>query len=69
MIVQPAAVTADRISATISLTASQLGSVESASYLGFAFMFDPAAKLPLRLLQFVADIDAGKLKEFAATCH
>jgi hypothetical protein len=32
-------------------------------------MFDPNAKLPLRLLQFEADLDSDKLKQFAATCH
>ena len=43
--------------------------IESAAYLGFAFMFDPNAKLPLRLLNFESTLDAAKLKQFAATCH
>jgi hypothetical protein len=69
LITQPASVAGDRLSATISFNQSQLTSIESAAYLGFTFMFDPNAKLPLRLLQFEADLDSDKLKQFAATCH
>lgn len=70
-IAQPAAVTgpANRLTATINVSKNGLATLEGASYIGFAFMFDPAAKLPLRLLNFESDLNVAKLKQFAATCH
>jgi hypothetical protein len=68
---RPASVTgpANRLTATINVSKNGLATLAGASYIGFAFMFDPAAKLPLRLLNFESDLDAAKLKQFAATCH
>lgn len=34
-----------------------------------AFLFNPAAKLPMRLLKFDASLDSTLLKQFVATCH
>ena len=34
-----------------------------------AFLFDPAAKLPMRLLKFEASLDWPLFKKFVATCH
>jgi hypothetical protein len=39
------------------------------AYIGVAFIFDPAAKLPMRLLRFQGTLDNDLLKEFVATCH
>lgn len=70
-IAQPAAVTgpANRLTAVINVSQNGLATLENAYFIGFAFMFDPAAKLPLSLLNFEASLDAAKLKQFAATCH
>jgi len=70
-IAKPAAVTgpANRLTAVINVSQRGLATLASATYIGFAFMFDPAAKLPLRLLNFESDLNVGKLKQFAATCH
>ena len=32
-------------------------------------MFNPAAKLPMRLLKFEASLDSALLKQFAGSCH
>ncbi len=34
-----------------------------------AFLFNPAAKLPMRLLKFEASLDNTLFKQFVATCH
>ena len=68
---QPASVTgtANRLTAVINVSKSGVATLASAANIGFAFMFDPNAKLPLRLLNFESTLDAAKLKQFAATCH
>jgi hypothetical protein len=70
-IAKPAAVSgpANSLTAVLNVSQNGLATLEGASYIGFAFMFDPAAKLPLRLLNFESNLDAAKLKQFAATCH
>jgi len=69
-VAQHASVTgaANRLSATMNVSQSMLATLENSAYIGFAFMFDPNAKLPLRVLEFQADLDGAKLKQFAATC-
>jgi hypothetical protein len=71
VIAKPAAVAgpANRLTATINVSQRGLAALASATYIGFAFMFDTAAKLPLRLLNFESELNATKLKQFAATCH
>jgi hypothetical protein len=70
-IAKPAAVTgpANRLTAVINVSQNGITTLAGATYIGFAFMFDPAAKLPLRLLNFESTLDDAKLKAFAATCH
>lgn len=70
-IAKPAAVagSANRLTAVINVSQRGLTTLAGATYIGFAFMFDPAAKLPLRLLNFESDLNVAKLKQFAATCH
>ena len=59
----------NHLSFTVNVSKNGLSTLETAPNIGFAIMFDPAAKLQLRLLQFEATLDAAKLKQFAATCH
>jgi hypothetical protein len=68
---QPASVTgpANRLTAAIYVSKNGLATLASVANIGFAFMFDPNAKLPLRLLNFESTLDAAKLKQFAVTCH
>ena len=60
-----------RLSTTIVFPASLVQALESGNipYMGIAFLFDPAAKLPLRLLKFEADLNTPLLKQFESTCH
>ena len=58
-----------RLTATLEFTERQIEMLAGNTHIGFAFMFDPNAKLPLRLLQFESDLDSAKLKDFVATCH
>jgi hypothetical protein len=71
VIAKPAAVMepGGRLTAVINVSQRGLATLAGATYIGFAFMFDPAANLPLRLLNFESSLDAAKLKQFAATCH
>jgi hypothetical protein len=34
-----------------------------------AFLFNPTATLPMRLLKFEASLDNTLFKQFVATCH
>jgi hypothetical protein len=40
----------------------------TAPYIGVAFLIDPAAKLPMRVLKFEATVNATLLKQFMSTC-
>ena len=62
---------ANRLSVQIGFTKDNIADLEATDYLGFAFMFDPNAKLPtpMRLLQFKSDLNGDMLKQFVATCH
>jgi hypothetical protein len=55
----------------VSLSGTLLQNLENGNYpdIGLAFIFDPAAKLPMRLLKFEAELDSALLKQFAGTCH
>ena len=67
----PAQVLGTRLVKSLSLTGTLLQNLESGNYpdIGLAFMFDPAAKLPMRLLKFEASLDIALLKQFAGSCH
>ena len=71
VIAKTAAITGseNRLTAAINVSKQGLATLETAKYIGFAFTFDPAAKLPLHVLTFESDLNAAKLKQFAATCH
>jgi len=60
---------ANRLTAAVEFGQSALNYLSNVKHVGFAFMLDPAAKLPVRLLQFQGDLDGAKLKSYAATCH
>ncbi|MBV9860665.1 MAG: hypothetical protein JO267_00800 [Alphaproteobacteria bacterium] len=57
------------LAATVNIPADLLAALEQSAHIGFAFIFDANANLPIRLLQFVSDLDVGQLKSFRATCH
>lgn len=65
----PPSVVADRLTATLALNQTEVGALEGFQNIGLAFIFDPAAKLPMRLLKFESTLDGALLKQFAATCH
>jgi len=67
----PAQVQGNQLVKSLSLTGTLLQNLESGNYpdIGLAFIFDPAAKLPMRLLKFEATLDSTLLKQFAASCH
>ena len=67
----PAQVLRTRLVKSLSLTGSLVQNLESGNYpdIGLAFIFDPAAKLPMRLLKFEASLDSVLLKQFAESCH
>jgi hypothetical protein len=67
----PAQVVGTQLVKSVSLSGTLLQNLENGNYpdIGFAFIFDPAAKLPMRLLKFEAVLDSAMLKQFAATCH
>jgi hypothetical protein len=58
-----------RLTVKIGLFQSTVDEFENTPYLGFAMIFDPKAKLPLRVLQFDSDLNDTLLKQFAGTCH
>jgi hypothetical protein len=59
-----------RESAECLLTIPQglLATLESEPNIGIAFLINPAAKLPMRLLKFESGLDGALLKQYAATC-
>jgi hypothetical protein len=67
----PAQVVGTRLVKSLSLSGTLLQNIENGNYpdIGLAFIFDPAAKLPMRLLKFEAELDSAQLKQFAGTCH
>ena len=67
----PAQVVGTRLAKSVSLSGTLLQNLENGNYpdIGMAFIFDPAAKLPMRLLKFEAELDSALLKQFAGTCH
>ena len=67
----PAQVVGTRLVKSLSLSGNLLQNLENGNYpdIGLAFIFDPAAKLPMALLKFEAELDSAQLKQFAATCH
>jgi hypothetical protein len=72
-VVQPATVATTskhtRLAAKIRVSQKFADALEQSKHIGFAFLFDTAANLPLRLAQFEADLNTTLLKKFAATCH
>jgi hypothetical protein len=56
---------------SLSLSGTLLQNLENGNYpdIGLAYIFDPAAKLPMRLMKFEAELDSALLKQFAGTCH
>lgn len=67
----PAQVLGARLVKSLSLTGTLVQNLESGNYpdIGLAFIFDPTAKLPMRLLKFEASLDSALLKQFAESCH
>lgn len=65
----PAAVNANRLTTTLEFTQGEVGSLETFPNIGLAFVFNPSANLPMRMLKFEASLDGALLKQFAATCH
>jgi hypothetical protein len=67
----PAQVVGTRLAKSLSLNGTLLQNLEDGNYpdIGLAFIFDPAAKLPMRLMKFEAELDSALLKQFAGTCH
>jgi hypothetical protein len=67
----PAQVQGTHLAKSLTLTGTLVQNLESGVYpdIGLAFIFDPAAKLPMRLLKFEASLDSTLLKQFAASCH
>ena len=65
---QPPAVYANRMSVTLTIPPSLLASLETQPNIGIAFLINPAAKLPMRLLKFESGLDGALLKQYAAAC-
>jgi len=65
----PAAVVANRLATTLQFTPEQVSTLETFPNIGLAFVLNPSANLPMRMLKFEASLDGGLLKQFAATCH
>ena len=60
---------ANRLTTELTITKDGVTQLEASPYIGIAVLFDPKAKLPLRLLQFASDLNGTLLKQYAATCH
>ncbi|MBV8889946.1 MAG: hypothetical protein JO267_11340 [Alphaproteobacteria bacterium] len=69
VIAEKAAADGNRLVVRINAPASLMKAMQESAHIGFAFMFDPQAKLPMRLLQFEADISQSQLKSYLATCR
>jgi hypothetical protein len=65
---QPPAVYSNRLSVELTIPQGLLTSLESQPNIGIAFLINPAAKLPMRLLKFESGLDGALLKQFAAAC-
>jgi hypothetical protein len=65
---QPPAVSANRLSVTLTIPQGLLASLENQPNIGIAFLIDPAKKLPMRLLKFESGLDGALLKQYTATC-
>jgi len=59
-----------RLATTVKLSGNLADKTDlmKSTHLGFALTFDPAAKLPMQLLQFNSDFDAKQVQKFAAGC-
>src|SRR4029077_9708750 len=59
-----------RLAATIKFPAKWLtiSDLVGSKHLGFLFVLDPNAQLPMRFLQFESDFDGAAVKKFAAGC-
>jgi len=65
----PATVAANRLTTTLEFTQGEVGALETFPNVGLAFVFNPSANLPMRMLKFESSLDGALLKQFAATCH
>jgi hypothetical protein len=65
---EPPAVYANRLSVSLTIPQGLLASLESQPNIGIAFLVNPAAKLPMRLLKFESGLDGALLKQYAGTC-
>jgi hypothetical protein len=67
----PATVAGSRLTTTLTFSQNLVTDLTSGNVpdIGLAILFDPNAKLPMRLLKFEAELDGALLKQFAATCH
>jgi hypothetical protein len=53
---------------TLTIPPTLLASLETQPNVGIAFLINPAAKLPMRLLKFESGLDGALLKQYAAAC-
>jgi hypothetical protein len=60
-----------RLSTSIQIPAKwlTLPEIVSSTHIGFAFLFDPKAQLPMRLLQFKSDFNEAQLSKLVKGCH
>jgi hypothetical protein len=65
---QPPAIYANQLSVSLTIPQGLLATLESEPNIGIAFLINPAAKLPMRLLKFESGLDGALLKQYAATC-
>jgi hypothetical protein len=65
----PATVAANRLTTTLQFTPGEVTALETFPNIGLAFVFNPSANLPMRMLKFESSLDGALLKQFAATCH
>ena len=65
---QPPAVYSNQLSVELTIPPGLLASLETQPNIGIAFLINPAAKLPMRLLKFESALDGALLKQYAATC-
>jgi hypothetical protein len=65
---QPPTVSSNRLNVLLTIPQASLASLENQPNIGIAFLINPAAKLPMRLLKFESALDGALLKQYAATC-
>lgn len=58
-----------RIGTRLRVSRPFLSAVMQSQHIGFAYILNKAANVPLRLVQFEGALNAKALKRFAATCH